>query len=75
MVLKLLRVMAQTIEFRFTSPILVDNYTRENTQLVTNLQQTCSKRVGTSLLPDLFALPVPSLLTSCYKPAADLLQA
>ena len=51
------------------------SYTRKNAQLVTNLQQTCSKLVGTSLLRDLFALFVPSLLTSCYKSAADLLQA
>ena len=51
------------------------SYTRKNAQLVTNLQQTCSKLVGTSLLQDLFALLVPSLLTSCYKSAADLLQA
>ena len=50
-------------------------HTRKNAQLVTNLQQTCSKLVGTSLLQDLFALLVPSLLTSCYRPAADLLQA
>ena len=42
-------------------------YTRKNAQLVTNLQQTaCSQLV------DKFALLVPSLLTSCYKPAADL---
>ena len=51
------------------------SYTRKNAQLVTNLQQTCSKLVGISLLQDLFALFVPSLLTSCYKSAADLLQA
>ena len=51
------------------------SYTRKTAQLVTNLQQTCSKPVGTSLLQDLFALFVPSLLTSCYKSAADLLQA
>ena len=51
------------------------SYTRKNAQLVTNLQQTCSKLVGTSLLQDLSALLLPSLLTSCYKSAADLLQA
>ena len=51
------------------------SYTRKNVQLVTNLQQTCSKLVGTSLLQDLFALFIPSLLRSCYKSAADLLQA
>ena len=50
-------------------------YTRKNAQLVTNLQQTCSKLVGTNLLQDLFALLVPSLLTSSYKSATDLLQA
>ena len=51
------------------------SYTRKNAQLVTNPQQTCSKLVGISLLQYLFALFVPSLLTSCYKSAADLLQA
>ena len=35
-------------------------YTRKKAQLVTNLQQTCSKLVGTSLLQDLFALLVPA---------------
>ena len=45
------------------------NYTRENAQLVPNLQQTCGKLVGTSLLQDLYALLAPSLLASCYKPA------
>ena len=35
-------------------------YTRKNAQLVTNLLQTCSKLVGTSLLQDLFALLVPA---------------
>ena len=59
-------------------------YTRKNAQLVTNLQQTCCKLVGTSLLGQacwdkLVARFVrtasSSLLTSCDKPAADLLQA
>ena len=50
-------------------------HAKKNAQLVTNLQQTCSKLVRISLLQDLFALVAPSLLTSCYKPAADLLQA
>ena len=47
-------------------------YTRKNAQLVTILQQTCSKLVETNLLQDLFALLVPGLLKSflqqtCYK--------
>ena len=49
-------------------------YTRKNAQLVTNLQQTCSKLAPTNLLQDLFALLVPNLLTSCYKHAPGLLQ-
>ena len=40
-------------------------YTRKNVQLVTNLQQTCSNVVSTICHQDVFALLVPSLLTSC----------
>ena len=47
--------------------IMTAYYTRKNTQLVTNLQQTCSKLVGISWLQDLFALLVPSLQQTCYK--------
>jgi hypothetical protein len=39
--------------------------TRENTQLVTNLQQTCSNAVSTTYYQDVFALLVPTFLTSC----------
>ena len=80
-VASLLSLLARLLNKRkinITSTSVVNShpeYTRKNAQLVTNLQQTCSKLVGTSLLQYLFALLVPSLLTSCYKPAADLLQA
>jgi BTB/POZ domain-containing protein 7 len=40
-------------------------YTRKNAQVVTNLQQTCSNAVPTTCQQDVFALLVPSLLTSC----------
>jgi hypothetical protein len=33
----------------------------------TNLQQTCSNAVPTTCQQDVFALLVPSLLTTCYK--------
>jgi hypothetical protein len=36
-------------------------------QVVTNLQQTCSNAVPTTCLQDVFALLVPSLLTSCQR--------
>jgi hypothetical protein len=36
-------------------------------QVVTNLQQTCSNAVPTTCQQDVFALLVPSLLTTCYK--------
>jgi hypothetical protein len=45
-------------------------YTRRNAQVVTNLQQTCcsnSNAVPTTCQQDVFALLVPSLLTTCYK--------
>jgi hypothetical protein len=42
-------------------------YTRKNTQVVPNLQQTCSNAVQTTCQQDVFALLVPSLLTTCYK--------
>ena len=51
-------------------------YKRKNAQVVTNLQQTCSNVVPTTCQQDVFALLVPSLLTSvrqfgllttCYK--------
>ena len=40
-------------------------YTRKNAQVVTNLQQTCRGAVPTTCQQDVFALLVPSLLTSC----------
>jgi hypothetical protein len=42
-------------------------YTRKNAQVVTNLQQTCSNTVPTTCQQDMFALLVPSLLTTCYN--------
>jgi hypothetical protein len=42
-------------------------YTRKNSQVVTNLQQTCSNAVPTTCQQDVFALLVLSLLTTCYK--------
>jgi hypothetical protein len=48
-------------------------YTRKNAQVVTNLQQTCSNAVPTTCQQDVFALPVPSLLTRLLS-STDLLQ-
>ena len=42
-------------------------YARKNAQVVTNLQQTCSDAVPKTCQQDVFALLVPSLLTTCYK--------
>jgi hypothetical protein len=42
-------------------------YTRKNAQVVTNVQKTCSNAVPTTCQQDVFALLVPSLLTTCYK--------
>jgi hypothetical protein len=42
-------------------------YTCKSAQVVTNLQQTCSNAVPTTCQQDVFALLVPSLLTTCYK--------
>ena len=59
--------------------VFTNTYTGQNTQKRTTCNKPAadlySKLVGTSLLQDLVAMLVPSLLTSCYKPAADLLQA
>jgi hypothetical protein len=49
-------------------------YTRKNAQIVTNLQQTCSNAVPTTCQQDVFALLVPSLLTSCQWLVDNLLQ-
>jgi hypothetical protein len=49
-------------------------YTRKNAQVVTNLQQTCSNAVATTCQQDVFALLVPSLLTSCQRPVDNMLQ-
>ena len=52
-------------------------YTRKNAQLVTNLQQTCSKSVATTCWQDVLALVVPSLLTrllqACSRLATSLM--
>jgi hypothetical protein len=49
-------------------------HTRKNAQVVTNLQQTCSNAVPTTCQQDIFALLVPSLLTSCQRLVDNLLQ-
>jgi hypothetical protein len=44
------------------------HYTRKNAEVVTNcMQQTCSNAVPATCQQDVFALLVPSLLTTCYK--------
>jgi hypothetical protein len=51
--------------------------TRKNAQVVTSRQRTCSHVVPTSCQQDVFALLVPSLLTTCYTRllrSTDLLQ-
>ena len=51
-------------------------YTRKNAQLVTNLQQTCSKSVATTCWQDMCSHWLSQACwQGCYKPAADLLQA
>jgi hypothetical protein len=47
--------------------INLHDYTCKNAQVVTNLQQICSNAVPTTCQHDVFALLVPSLLTTCYK--------
>jgi hypothetical protein len=49
-------------------------YKSKNAQVVTNLQQTCNNAVPTTCQQDVFALLVPSLLTSCQRLADKLLQ-
>jgi hypothetical protein len=46
---------------------LAFHYTCTNAQVVTKLQQICTSAVPTTCHQDVFALLVPSLLTSCYK--------
>ena len=48
-------------------------YPRKNAQVVTNQQQTCSNAVPTTCHQDVFALLIPSLLTSCWQHATRLL--
>jgi hypothetical protein len=45
----------------------IQNYTRENAHVVTNLQQTCNNAVPTTCQQDVFALLVRVLLTSCQR--------
>jgi hypothetical protein len=45
----------------------IQTITCKNAQVVTNLQQTCSNAVPTTCQQVVFALLVPSLLTTCYK--------
>jgi hypothetical protein len=49
-------------------------YKSKNAQVVTNLQQTCNNAVPTTCQQDVFALLVPSLLTSCQRLVDKLLQ-
>jgi hypothetical protein len=51
----------------WATPFIRLKYIRKNAQVVTNLQQTCSNAVPTTSQQDVFALLVPSLLTTCYK--------
>jgi hypothetical protein len=50
------------------------HYTRKNAEVVTNVQQSCSNAVPTTCQQDVFALLVPSLLTSCQRLVDNLLQ-
>jgi hypothetical protein len=59
---QLASVLAQLVR----APVVI-KCTRKNAQVVTNLQQTCSNAVPTACQQDVFALLVPSLLTTCYK--------
>ena len=58
----------------FTFIIFFTIYARNNAQVVTNLQQTCSNAVRTTCQQDVFVLLVPSLLTTCQRLADNLLQ-
>jgi hypothetical protein len=49
-------------------------YTCKNAHVVTNLQQTCSNAAPTTCQQDVFALLVPSLLTSFQQLHDNLLQ-
>jgi hypothetical protein len=49
-------------------------HTHANAQVVTNLQRTCSNVVPTTCQQDVFALLVPSLLTSCQQLVGNLKQ-
>jgi hypothetical protein len=49
-------------------------YTRKNAQVVIHLQQTCSNAIPTTCQQDVFALLVPSLLTSFQQLVDNLLQ-
>jgi hypothetical protein len=59
----------------FTFIIFFTIYARNNAQVVTNLQQTCSNAVRTTCQQDaVFVLLVPSLLTTCQWLVDNLLQ-
>jgi ABC-type uncharacterized transport system fused permease/ATPase subunit len=47
-------------------------HTYKNAQVVTDLQQTCSNAVPTTCQQDVFALLLPSLLTTCQRLADNL---
>jgi hypothetical protein len=52
----------------------VRHFKIEKFMVVTNLQQTCSNAVPTTCQQDVFALLVPSLLTSCQRLVDNLLR-
>ena len=68
-------------QFLIQSPLgnltsVIHNFisTRKNAQVVTNLHQTCHNAVPTTCQQDVFALLVPSLLTSCQRLVGNLLR-
>jgi hypothetical protein len=67
--MKLKKVYQDKVSSISTNPLacVAGVYLRKNAQVVTNLQQTCSNAVPTTCQQDVFALLVPSLLTTCYK--------
>jgi hypothetical protein len=52
-------------------------YMRKNAQVVTNLQQTCSKSAPTTCQQDVFALPITAccdgLVATCWQTCSNLL--
>jgi hypothetical protein len=56
------------------SSYIICTHARKNAQVVANLLQTYSNTVPTTGQQDVFALLVPSLLTSCQRLVDNLLQ-